>query len=36
MVALGQKPVVDRLRRAISAVRAEPNLEAPKSESPKK
>jgi hypothetical protein len=29
MVALGQKAVVDRLRRAISAVRAEPKLEAP-------
>jgi glutamyl-tRNA synthetase len=35
MVALGQKAVVDRLRRAISAVGAEPNLEAPKSEPPK-
>ena len=34
MAALGQKAVVDRLRRAIPAVRSAPNVEAPKSESP--
>jgi len=35
MVALGQKAVVDRLRRAISAVAAEPKSESPKLDSPK-
>jgi glutamyl-tRNA synthetase len=35
MVALGQKAVVDRLRRAIPAAAAEPKLEAPKLEPPK-